>query len=241
MSSIGRREFLTTTALALTARATAGAGRRRLLYVAEPGIRNYVDYGGVGLLVFDVDANYRFVRRIPTWDVPHGHEPENVKGHRRQRAHGPSLRHDAAPYRVLRSPDGSPAVGQAARGRLRPPRRLAGWTDAVRAVVRGTPLERARRGDGRDDGEDRHEFRRAQHDLCGRWPACVSGGPPLAAAVDCRSGVESCREDDRPLLQLHPSVHGQRAQIRCFVNVNELLGSRSEMSRLRRTNCIVST
>ena len=81
MSSIGRREFLSTTALALTARAvTAGAGQRRLLYVAEPGIRNYVDYGGVGLLVFDVHASYHFVRRIPTWDVPQGQEPENVKG-----------------------------------------------------------------------------------------------------------------------------------------------------------------
>ena len=81
MSSIGRRKFLTTTALAVTARAlSAGAGRRRLLYVAEPGIRNYVEYGGVGVLVFDVDANYRFVRRIPTWAVPQGQEPENVKG-----------------------------------------------------------------------------------------------------------------------------------------------------------------
>jgi len=81
VSSIGRREFLATTALALTARAvTAGAGQRRLLYVAEPGIRNYVDYGGVGVLVFDVGANYRFVRRIPTWDVAPGQEPENVKG-----------------------------------------------------------------------------------------------------------------------------------------------------------------
>lgn len=82
MPSIGRREFLT--ALALTAGAAgasaARATRRRLLYVAEPGIRNYVDYGGVGVLVFDVDANYRFVRRIPTWDVPAGQEPENVKG-----------------------------------------------------------------------------------------------------------------------------------------------------------------
>src|SRR4029078_3845394 len=52
----------------------------RLVIVGEPGIRNYVDYGGVGLLVFDVDANYRFVRRMPTWEVPQGQEPETVKG-----------------------------------------------------------------------------------------------------------------------------------------------------------------
>ncbi|HXN23113.1 MAG TPA: hypothetical protein VOA41_10280 [Candidatus Dormibacteraeota bacterium] len=50
------------------------------LYVAVPGIRNYVEYGGVGILVYDIDAGYKFVKRIPTWDVPPGQMPENVKG-----------------------------------------------------------------------------------------------------------------------------------------------------------------
>jgi hypothetical protein len=50
---------------------------QHLLYVASPGIRNYVEYGGVGILVFDIDNGYRFVRRIPTWDVPDGKKPEN--------------------------------------------------------------------------------------------------------------------------------------------------------------------
>lgn len=53
---------------------------KHLLYVASPGCRNYVEYGGVGILVFDIDNGYRFVRRIPTWDVPAGQKPENVKG-----------------------------------------------------------------------------------------------------------------------------------------------------------------
>jgi len=34
--------------------------------VAEPGIRNYTQYGGHGVIVFDIDDNYRFVKRIPT-------------------------------------------------------------------------------------------------------------------------------------------------------------------------------
>jgi len=34
----------------------------------------------VGILVFDIDDGYRFVRRIPTWDVMPGQKPENVKG-----------------------------------------------------------------------------------------------------------------------------------------------------------------
>jgi hypothetical protein len=58
---------------------TAVAGKH-LLYVASPGIRNYVEFGGVGIMVFDIDAGYKFVKRIPTWDVPAGKEPENVKG-----------------------------------------------------------------------------------------------------------------------------------------------------------------
>jgi DNA-binding beta-propeller fold protein YncE len=48
--------------------------------VAEPGIRNYVEYGGVGVLVYDMDNGYRFVRRIPTFQVPAGPPVENVKG-----------------------------------------------------------------------------------------------------------------------------------------------------------------
>jgi DNA-binding beta-propeller fold protein YncE len=56
------------------------AAEQHLLYVASPGTRNYVQYGGVGILVFDIENGYKFVRRIPTWDVPAGKEPENVKG-----------------------------------------------------------------------------------------------------------------------------------------------------------------
>ena len=53
---------------------------KRLLYVASPGIRNYVEYGGVGLLVFDITNGHRFVKRIPTFPETLGKEPENVKG-----------------------------------------------------------------------------------------------------------------------------------------------------------------
>ena len=56
------------------------AADQHLLYVASPGTRNYVEYGGVGILVFDIDNGYKFVRRIPTWTVPAGKEPQNVKG-----------------------------------------------------------------------------------------------------------------------------------------------------------------
>ena len=70
---------LTATLAAIHPGAGAAADRR-FLYVAEPGIRNYVEYGGVGVLVYDIDAGYKFVRRIPTQQVPDGAQPENVKG-----------------------------------------------------------------------------------------------------------------------------------------------------------------
>lgn len=53
---------------------------RHLLYVASPGTRNYLEYGGVGILVFDIDDGYKFVRRIPTWRAVEGKPVENVKG-----------------------------------------------------------------------------------------------------------------------------------------------------------------
>ncbi|MCA9248282.1 MAG: hypothetical protein KDA42_14240 [Planctomycetales bacterium] len=53
---------------------------RRLLYVAAPGIRNYLEYGGHGLLVFDIDHGHRFVKRIPTGGLDADGKPINVKG-----------------------------------------------------------------------------------------------------------------------------------------------------------------
>ena len=53
---------------------------RRLLYVAEPGIRDYLEYGGHGLLVFDIDHGHKFVKRIPTAGLDAKGKPLNVKG-----------------------------------------------------------------------------------------------------------------------------------------------------------------
>ena len=55
---------------------------KRLLYVASPGIRNYLEYGGHGILVYDIDDNHKFVRRI-SFDgkgVNEKGRPLNVKG-----------------------------------------------------------------------------------------------------------------------------------------------------------------
>jgi len=52
---------------------------RHLLYVVAPGIRDYLQYGGAGILVFDMDNNHKFVKRIQT-TASQIQKPENIKG-----------------------------------------------------------------------------------------------------------------------------------------------------------------
>jgi len=53
---------------------------QRLLYVAVPGIRDYLQYGGHGVLVFDIDHGHKFVRRIQSAGLNDQGKPINVKG-----------------------------------------------------------------------------------------------------------------------------------------------------------------
>src|SRR3990170_2892013 len=53
---------------------------KRLLYVAVPGIRNYLEYGGHGVLVYDIDGGHKLLRRIPAAGLDLTGKPSNVKG-----------------------------------------------------------------------------------------------------------------------------------------------------------------
>jgi DNA-binding beta-propeller fold protein YncE len=70
-----RRALLTAlaiiTLLSPSSPAADEAPLHRLLYVAVPGIRDQLEHGGKGLLVFDIDDHHRFLKRIPvpTFDV----------------------------------------------------------------------------------------------------------------------------------------------------------------------------
>jgi len=66
--------------LALLLGAEPDAPAQRYLYVACPGIRNYLEFGGHGLLVFDIDHGHKFVKRIPTAGLTDKGAPDNVKG-----------------------------------------------------------------------------------------------------------------------------------------------------------------
>jgi DNA-binding beta-propeller fold protein YncE len=53
---------------------------KRYLYVAVPGIRDYLGYGGHGILVFDINNQHHFVKRISTKGFHPDNTPSNVKG-----------------------------------------------------------------------------------------------------------------------------------------------------------------
>ncbi len=76
LSSVVTLLFLAAAAQA----APPNPGVQRYLYVACPGIRNYLEYGGHGLLVFNIDFGHRFVKRIPTAGLDENGRPLNVKG-----------------------------------------------------------------------------------------------------------------------------------------------------------------
>ena len=90
-STVIHRQIFRAIAIASLAVAAGGSGlemhphlfaaaEQHYLYVATPGIRNYVEYGGLGVIVYDMDNGHKLVRRFPTFDVVPNQPPENVKG-----------------------------------------------------------------------------------------------------------------------------------------------------------------
>jgi DNA-binding beta-propeller fold protein YncE len=79
------RRLLFLSALSLAAPLAMIAGGhaqqpQRFLYAGAPGVGNQAGHGGVGILVFDIDRGYKFVKRIPTWTSPEGRPVEGVRG-----------------------------------------------------------------------------------------------------------------------------------------------------------------
>ena len=230
-----RREFLATTARgtgdAVRDRLRVRRSERRLLYVAEPGIRNYVEYGGIGVLVYDIDKGYEFVRRIPTFTPAEGRPPENVKG----------IAASARTGRFYVSTIGRLGCIDLATDRLLWQKELEGGCDRLAISPDGALLyvpsfegphwnvvdadERRAPGQGGD------EFRRAQHCLCARRQSRLPCRPALARALNRRPENSYRRRTRWPLLELDPSVHRERANRRCAMSTStSCSGSRSVTS-----------
>src|SRR5689334_12571685 len=84
LSGIGRKAsrlvLFAVCLLVAALRPQAAEADQHRLYVAVPGIRNEVGWGGVGILVYDMDHGHRLLKRIPTLEMKPGQEAEAVKG-----------------------------------------------------------------------------------------------------------------------------------------------------------------
>lgn len=84
-SSIGRALFASVAAVAAVVLSLAGDAAwaqngRHFIYAAVPGISTDEAFGGVGILVFDADNGFKFVKRIRTWEPNRGERAEPIKG-----------------------------------------------------------------------------------------------------------------------------------------------------------------
>jgi len=80
----------------------AAAAERKLLYVATPGVRNYLEYGGHGILVFDINDSHKFVKRIRP-RAGQGWQALECEGNSGERANASALRQHDANLDVFRS------------------------------------------------------------------------------------------------------------------------------------------
>jgi hypothetical protein len=63
-----------------TAAQKDSASPQQLLYVATPGVRDYLEYGGHGILIFDIRDGHKFLKRLPSAGLNEQGKPMNVKG-----------------------------------------------------------------------------------------------------------------------------------------------------------------
>lgn len=86
MANLNRRNLLLSAGPALAALHGARPASSlptldgRYLFVAVPGVRNYLEYGGAGFLIFDMERGHRWVGRLPGLPLDPSGAAENVKG-----------------------------------------------------------------------------------------------------------------------------------------------------------------
>ena len=197
-----------------------------VLYVAEPGIRDYLEYGGHGLLVFDIDHGHQFVKRIATAGLDRqGQAAQRQGGLRQCRDQEDLHQHDQAAH-VSRPGHREAALGKEIRPGLRPDVDDAGRASSsfcLRSRARsgmscGPTMARSWRGS---------RPTRARTTRSPAWTARKRISPAEVAALDGRRHrLASGDPHGRSVQREHPAVHGQRP-------ADALLRERQRAARLR--------
>ena len=175
--------------LAGSLQAESPRGVRHLLYVAEPGIRDELKYGGAGILVFDIDRDHAFVIAHRNARQP-GEEAGECQRHLRIGRDGAAVFEHAHAAVLPGLEDEQAGLGNRPARRLRPDVDYARRQDALCAVAGGPALEYRRGGQRRPRGQDRAQERSAQHRVQLGWAArvyCAGLQSPLLTVVDTAS------------------------------------------------------
>ena len=203
-------------ALLLATRPEATPAEQRLLYVASPGIRNYVEHGGIGVLVFDIDHGYKFVKRIPTWKPPADapdKPPENVKGIAASAKTGRLYVTNLSRVICIDLLTDKILWDNAYEGGCD---RLAISPDGALLYVpslRRPALECRRCRHRFGDHQNHHQFGGAQYDLwAGRFEG-LSCRAQVAGTFNRRHKNEERDQEGGPVQQRHSSVHNQRRRV----------------------------
>ena len=217
----------------------AARSDQHLLYVATPGIRNYVEYGG------HRSRRVRHRQRPPIREadshVRPGRRggPRERQGHRGQREDRTCLRlDDQTARRASISITGSRVWVREYEGGVRPHGALAGREDPLPPVPRRTSLARRRRDERRcltkvvtDSG--------AHNTIYGpRWPARVPRRTAVANARRRRSAHAYRRRRRRTVQRSGSSLHDQRAADAVLRQRQRSPGLRGRRHQDRERSCI---
>jgi len=200
------------------------AAEKRLLYVASPGVRNYLEHGGHGILVYEIDRGHAFVKRIPTGGVDEKGQPLNVKGICANAATGrlyvSTLRHllclDLTTDRLLWEhtyEDGCDRMSIAPDGRViyLPTLEKDHWK--VVDALSGDEIRRIKTDSGAHN---------TVYGADGRFVYCAGLRSPILNVAE--TGGHTIVRTVGPFTNVIRPFTVNGSQTLCFVNVNDLLG-----------------
>ena len=203
----------------------AHAAEQHWLYVAVPGVRDYLEYGGHGVLVFDIDDGHKFVQADSHRRRRREGQAAQRQGHLRQRRHRAAVRQHDQAVDVPGPGQREGPVGADVRRWLRSDVDHARRQDDLSAVAGRSALVCRRRRQTAKCCDKIVTNSGAHNTICGprgKWAYLAGLKSPLLRVVDTARRQRQGRSA-RSAPAIRPFTIDGR-ETRCYVNVNDLLG-----------------